>query len=180
MCFSAPASMALIPCGHKALCAPCCAHIRADSGRCPVCRTQIDSAIHVHDAGVTDEAPAAPPAHAQLARAISVTVAPSPASAGRRPLALSLVSSTPPTAGGSSDRVVVHIDVPEDSTTRLGADIVIAIDVSGSMGREATFEDAGGAVRSDGLSVLDVARHGVRVVAALLKVRTMSPTSVLE
>jgi Mg-chelatase subunit ChlD len=139
--------------------------------RCPICRTRIDTAIHIHDAGVPSEVqtvPAVtqplPPPPALLARAASVSVAPDPVTAGRRPVAISVA-----TTSAGEQAAVVRLSSPDDAATRLGADIVVAIDVSGSMGEDATYEDASGAVRTDGLSVLDIARHGIRVVAALLK-----------
>jgi hypothetical protein len=168
VCLAEPAVMALVPCGHKCVCPGCCTRLRADSAKCPICRARIDAAIHVHDAGVPQETPPLPPHHAPLAHAVSITVAPDPASAGRGPISVSVVM--PPVADGTVPGAVVRISPPEDITVRLGADIVVAIDVSGSMGEDATYEDAAGAVRTDGLSVLDIARHGIRVVAALLKV----------
>lgn len=157
--------MALVPCGHMCLCLACCTRLRAaETSRCPICRARIEGGIHVHDAGVPGDLPPPPSAHVSIARAVSVVVAAGPAEAGPRPIAISVTSSS-----GSDAVTVVRISSPEDAKTRLGADIVIAIDVSGSMGEDATYEDATGNVRTDGLSVLDIARHGIRVVAALLK-----------
>ena len=66
--------------------------------------------------------------------------------------------------------MLVRVTVPE-STTRFGCDVVVAIDVSGSMGENATYEDEAGNVCTDGLSVLNIAQHAVKVIAASLTVR---------
>jgi len=52
--------------------------------------------------------------------------------------------------------------------TRQPSDIVCIIDISGSMGMEATIAGASGTAESHGLSLLDVAKHGVRTIANAL------------
>jgi len=51
---------------------------------------------------------------------------------------------------------------------RQPSDIVCVLDVSGSMGNEATIVGASGQSESHGLSLLDVAKHGVRTMANVL------------
>jgi len=51
---------------------------------------------------------------------------------------------------------------------RVPVDICCVVDISGSMGTDATLE-AEGAVRSNGLSVLDIVKHAVRSVMHILK-----------
>lgn len=41
-------------------------------------------------------------------------------------------------------------------------------DVSGSMSNLAQYEDESGAMRDDGLSVLDVVKHAVKTVIAMM------------
>lgn len=68
--------------------------------------------------------------------------------------------------GGVQD---VHISVqPPAEGVRQPSDIVCVLDISGSMGREASIIGAGGASESHGLSLLDVAVHGVRTIAHTL------------
>jgi len=71
-----------------------------------------------------------------------------------------------------SDRkvdVAVLIDVP-DLTLRRGVDVCCVVDVSGSMGSAASYEDPDTKqVTDDGLSILDVVKHAVKTVIHLLK-----------
>lgn len=56
----------------------------------------------------------------------------------------------------------------ESSGTRQPSDIVCVIDISGSMGAEATIMGAAGTAESHGLTLLDVAKHGVRTIVNVL------------
>jgi len=62
--------------------------------------------------------------------------------------------------------VFVSVQPPDapDTGKPLPCDITCIIDTSGSMGREATIQDAAGNTERHGLSLLDVAKHGVRTV----------------
>lgn len=51
---------------------------------------------------------------------------------------------------------------------RLAIDICVVIDVSGSMGTEATLQKDEGNKESAGLTLLDIAKHGVKTVVATL------------
>lgn len=64
--------------------------------------------------------------------------------------------------------IVISIQVPEHSGTRAPADICCVVDISGSMGTEATYE-TDGVVRSDRLSYLDIVKHAVKTVMHMLK-----------
>eukprot|EP00038_Savillea_parva_P018308 m.23030 g.23030 ORF g.23030 m.23030 type:complete len:874 (-) comp4048_c0_seq1:218-2839(-) len=70
------------------------------------------------------------------------------------------------------DDVVVHVKMtpPERPTVgpRPRLDLCCVIDVSGSMNAEATLKDDAGNEEGDGLSVLDVVRHGVKTIMQLL------------
>jgi len=63
--------------------------------------------------------------------------------------------------------VMVKVCVPDGSEVTK-SDFVCIIDTSGSMGAEATIQGAGGAAERHGLSLLDVAKHGVRTIAKSL------------
>mmetsp|Transcript_130761 Transcript_130761/g.212886 ORF Transcript_130761/g.212886 Transcript_130761/m.212886 type:complete len:570 (-) Transcript_130761:245-1954(-) len=62
--------------------------------------------------------------------------------------------------------VLVSVKPPDapDSGKPLPCDITCIIDTSGSMSLEAAIQDAAGKTESHGLSLLDVAKHGVRTV----------------
>jgi len=64
-------------------------------------------------------------------------------------------------------KVLVSVKTPAGAA-RTPSDIVCVIDVSGSMGSEAKIQGASGASESYGLSLLDVAKHGVRTVVKTL------------
>lgn len=53
---------------------------------------------------------------------------------------------------------------PPDGDTRTPSDICCVIDVSGSMGAEATVQGAGGKNEQMGLSMLDVVKHAVKTI----------------
>ncbi|KAG1656123.1 hypothetical protein FOA52_007822 [Chlamydomonas sp. UWO 241] len=42
VCMDRPCSVTLLPCGHRVLCAACCAGVRSGNGKCPVCRQGIE------------------------------------------------------------------------------------------------------------------------------------------
>eukprot|EP00927_Polykrikos_kofoidii_P032331 TRINITY_DN2757_c1_g2_i2.p1 TRINITY_DN2757_c1_g2~~TRINITY_DN2757_c1_g2_i2.p1 ORF type:complete len:693 (+),score=114.57 TRINITY_DN2757_c1_g2_i2:49-2127(+) len=68
-------------------------------------------------------------------------------------------------ACGDDDTVNVLVSLkPQVGTARSPCDIVCVMDVSGSMGTEATIQNASGVAESHGLSLLDIAKHGVRTV----------------
>lgn len=59
--------------------------------------------------------------------------------------------------------VLVSVNVPEGNK-RMPCDICCVIDISWSMSMEATVQSAGGKAESDGLSMLDIAKHAVRTI----------------
>lgn len=63
--------------------------------------------------------------------------------------------------------VVVSVHVPDDEN-RKPVDICCVVDISGSMGTTATYEEEG-AVKDDGLSILDIVKHAVKTVMHTLK-----------
>lgn len=63
---------------------------------------------------------------------------------------------------------------PEEGAQRPAADICCIIDVSWSMSMEASVKTSSGASESNGLSMLDIAKHAVRAV-----IQTLSPTDKL-
>lgn len=63
--------------------------------------------------------------------------------------------------------VLVSVQTPPASQ-RSPVDVVVVLDISGSMGAEATIQSAGGQTESHGLTLLDVAKHGVKTIVQTL------------
>eukprot|EP00930_Biecheleria_cincta_P034797 TRINITY_DN23999_c0_g1_i1.p1 TRINITY_DN23999_c0_g1~~TRINITY_DN23999_c0_g1_i1.p1 ORF type:complete len:488 (+),score=97.66 TRINITY_DN23999_c0_g1_i1:185-1648(+) len=76
-----------------------------------------------------------------------------------------------PGAGGLVGRPLLLSAHPAQGTARPPADICCIIDVSWSMSMEASVKTSSGNSESNGLSMLDIAKHAVRAV-----VQTLSPT----
>jgi len=80
-----------------------------------------------------------------------------------------LVSIAPcmdvPETGDYNTNVAVTLNVP-DLTSRVAVDICCVIDISGSMGEDATFQDPADENRkcSEGLSQLDIVKHAVKTI----------------
>ena len=74
------------------------------------------------------------------------------------------------TAIQSGDEILVSICPPEGppTGTRAAMDVVLVLDVSGSMGDSATVQDGKGNNESHGLSILDVVAHASNTVAHML------------
>eukprot|EP00943_MAST-04B_sp_MAST-4B-sp1_P005209 g5209.t1 len=57
---------------------------------------------------------------------------------------------------------------PKEEQKRAPVDICCVIDVSGSMGNTATIKNANGNTESNGLTILDVVKHGVKTIMEVL------------
>jgi hypothetical protein len=72
-------------------------------------------------------------------------------------------------SAGDETYMLVSVKTPSGETViREASNLVCVIDVSGSMGTEATIQSSGGTTESHGLSLLDVAKHGVRTIIKTL------------
>jgi len=67
------------------------------------------------------------------------------------------------------DCLVEACVVPPVGTTRTPADIVCVIDISGSMGINATVQNDEGGLESNNLSILDIVKHAVKTIIATLQ-----------
>jgi len=47
ICMEAPRSHAMVPCGHRCVCADCVPNVFQDPPRCPVCRTEVSSCMQI-------------------------------------------------------------------------------------------------------------------------------------
>jgi len=98
------------------------------------------------------------------AGAISAAKAPAPVAKEGLPAEVA-IQSGPANDGVAKLRISVRTP---PGTARQPSDIVCVIDISGSMGSEAKIMGAGGTAESHGLSLLDVAKHGVRTIVNAL------------
>ena len=63
VCMDAPATHAIMPCGHLCLCNDCAKKLLDAGDDCPICRAKIESTQQIYLAGDPDDtAPSAPPA----------------------------------------------------------------------------------------------------------------------
>lgn len=69
---------------------------------------------------------------------------------------------------GGECKVAVSIKVAAGSSGRAPSDICCVVDISGSMGELATYEQDG-VTKSDGLTILDIVKHAVKTVVHTLK-----------
>jgi len=67
--------------------------------------------------------------------------------------------------GSPNEKLVLLESTQPEGSTRTPSDVVCVVDISGSMGGEATLATATGAKESHGLSLLDIVKHAVRTVA---------------
>jgi len=74
------------------------------------------------------------------------------------------VSITPGQVGDDSTVPVLVSIKPPQGTVRTPSDIIIVVDVSWSMTMEAVVQGADGKSESNGLSMLDIAKHAVRTI----------------
>ena len=98
--------------------------------------------------------------------------APAPASATdvAYDRAVGLTLSAMPTPGGPANELTVLATVqPPAGTQRTPSDVCCVVDVSGSMGAEATMQNADGGLEAHGLSLLDVVKHAVTTVISVLE-----------
>lgn len=58
---------------------------------------------------------------------------------------------------------------PPQGVARTPADIVCVIDVSGSMGINATVQNDEGGLETNNLSILDIVKHAVKTIIATLQ-----------
>ncbi|CAE8740655.1 unnamed protein product, partial [Polarella glacialis] len=79
-----------------------------------------------------------------------------------------VVSSGQPGTGGLKGTPVLISVQPPPGTGRTPSDICCVIDVSWSMTMEASVKAASGTTESNGLSMLDIAKHAVRTVISIL------------
>ncbi|CAE7427703.1 unnamed protein product [Symbiodinium natans] len=187
ICFDEPADFLVSPCGHQCGCRECLVAVQQHSGCCPICRGPVReiqqvfrcgrevSSVSASDAVKRSLEPVAQAMHPDLLEKLDGTVNGAAEDddwsedepAGDQDLVkLKIEPCKDQTCAGEA-KVMISADVA-DLMKREPADVCCLVDVSGSMGSMATYEDADGNVKDDGLSVLDIVKHAVKTVIKAL------------
>jgi len=176
VCVDAPADYIVVPCGHQCGCETCLTSLRATSG-CPICRGSISNIIRVYKCGVDDNSiKASSAADDEYLVARAHIDQGSDWDTERRTEQKSdwdednqILKDVSVSITTSSDKKLTNIGikVPE-LISREPVDICCVVDVSGSMGTIASYEDEAGHLTDDGLSMLDIVKHAVTTVMHLL------------
>ena len=180
ICRDQPADYLVTPCGHQCGCGSCLETLRSHGHPCPICRTKVHGIVHVFQSGYVnaegggeatadEDDAAAEDAGEFTADDIlgtgwdeSNAVMTNP----QAPTSDIAVSIAPCEAWGSKNgRVAVTVAVP-DAIPILPVDVCCVIDISGSMGMEATFQDPKNDAKtiSSGMSQLDLVKHSVKTI----------------
>jgi len=102
-----------------------------------------------------------------LQRGVSSTAAPQATEADIAADGSVLIETS--TCPGPDQTVTVMASmVPPTGTERAPCDVCCVVDVSGSMGADATMRGGGGALESHGLSLLDIVKHAVSTIIGVL------------
>ena len=188
ICLTEPADFLCSPCGHQCGCEGCLKRVR----NCPICRAPIQNLQRVFKAGVGDESDVLTPLRPSDAVVAPLeplrldggarepldddawpedaeeAISPTDAAAAMG-VSLEVVPAAPITDEGGTVPVVVRVGIADDlPQARAPVDLCCVVDISGSMGNKAEYEDANGNVTNDGLSILDVVKHAVKTVAHIL------------
>ncbi|CAF1984696.1 unnamed protein product [Rotaria magnacalcarata] len=177
VCMDEEADGVVLPCGHLCGCESCLKMLLNSVAKCPICRAHMNSVVKVFQSGVVEadtqveqKQPEVVPAQDEddgnwsLAQQSLSVAFESASSSSARP-ALSMA----PAAEWVNDQVplpiAVSIAIP-NMAQRSQVDICCVIDVSGSMGEDAKFQDPNDASKfvSEGMNQLDIVKHSVKAV----------------
>eukprot|EP01105_Mastigella_eilhardi_P000807 TRINITY_DN10959_c0_g1_i5.p1 TRINITY_DN10959_c0_g1~~TRINITY_DN10959_c0_g1_i5.p1 ORF type:complete len:579 (+),score=128.12 TRINITY_DN10959_c0_g1_i5:24-1739(+) len=157
VCHEQPADHLALPCAHRCGCAACITAAR----HCPVCNGPVESSVPIFDQDEPEDAAddgwgddmEGEAEQEQEQQQVSVTVEP-----------------CAEVKAGTTVNVAV-VAQAKDLRVRPPVDVVCVVDISGSMGEAAAYQDehdAGAVVRDAGITVLDLVSHCVRAVAHML------------
>lgn len=174
VCMSNSSDHLIMPCGHKCACEDCLLQCE----KCPICRSHISGFIKVFESGVSDSEsesvgeeeeeenePEEPGEHIEgWNDEIRPYVPPVPVSVS----GISIAPCDPLMIGGAH-RIGITINIP-DIDVKPDIDVCCVIDISGSMGEEAQFQDPNDEKRtiSEGMNQLDIVKHSVKTIIHLL------------
>jgi len=186
ICYDEPANFLYVPCGHQCGCEECLSAVQRHTGRCPICRSPVQTIQRVFQCGlgsqdhpgVHGKAQDSIPLHADLEEKLDEQVQVSHdddewsddgvEDQGQEAVSLVAVPCEEVKDEGGLVFVTVSTQVPE-AARREPADICCVIDISGSMSSAATYETEDGKVQDDGLSVLDIVKHATKTVLKALQ-----------
>ena len=176
VCMSKPADHLVLPCGHQCGCESCLNEILKRSGGCPICRKPIEGVIRVFRSGVVEE-------ENENKNVVNVKN-----NNNNNEKKKNVVEENEEVKSLEFDKVtaehleisvapcedIVHnkkvnvaisLNIP-DTPVRRPVDVCCVIDISGSMGEDAKFQDPEDETKtkSDGMSILDLVKHAVKTV----------------
>ena len=173
VCMDNPADFLVVPCGHQCGCETCLTAIQNTSGDCPICRKPIAGLVRVYPCGIMEQ----DNSNVLQLTEVDLTRTEAVADDGgwnevqdiTEPDTISQVSIQIAPCDFSPQAaitpVAVTIQVP-DLLDRLPVDICCVVDISGSMGDVAKYQDEndGTQTKNDGLTMLDLVKHAVKTV----------------
>lgn len=175
ICMKNPADHLLVPCGHQCGCEPCLTEQFKRSGGCPICRKAIDGVIRVFRSGVVENDNENKEKHINEKKNFikkydneAVLKKEENLLEFDNNIAKNLEISVAPCEDFVKNKAVnvaISLNIP-DTPVRRPIDVCCVIDISGSMGEDAKFQDPEdeSKTKSDGMSVLDVVKHAVKTV----------------
>jgi adenylate kinase len=187
ICFEQPADFLVVPCGHQCGCEDCLKAVQSHSGRCPICRNQVESIQRVFRCGRGSEETVASKAadshskpvgthldiqdklDAQLKPGDQDNEWPEEEITGTQTELVTLFAAPCSNVESGGDvNVMVSVQIA-DQAVRKPVDVCCLVDISGSMADLATYENEDGQKQNDGLTVLDIVKHAVRAVIKALQ-----------
>lgn len=167
ICMDQPADFMATPCGHQCACEPCLRPMV----ECPICRTPIVGIFRVFYTGIDDEN--GHESEYVNERNITTQIEYIDDGGWAQSIRPAVYGSDPVIAIAPSDNtnipgpiyISVSIDIP-DVEIALPVDICCVIDISGSMGQDAYFQDPSDETKtiSEGMNQLDIVKHAVKTV----------------
>ena len=179
ICMNNTADHILVPCGHQCGCEGCLTTLKSQNMQCPICKTTFRDFIKVFRTGIAD----------QVEEETKVNRIEKPVPLKKTNSAFNEVNEFEIKTGfdeeeftnkitiavapcdeikeGSKDpvNVAISINIP-DNDCRIPIDVCCVIDISGSMGEDAKFQDPEDETKTitDGLTQLDLVKHAVKTV----------------
>jgi adenylate kinase family enzyme len=188
VCYDAPADFLVVPCGHQCACQKCLLELRAATGLCPICRTNIQHIVQVFACGFEEESSGVPidsSVNVQIEEATRVADVGGwgddvdgessfiePHTSVQDEITLSISPGEDIFNKSLTESVVANVAVTlkiPERNLREPVDMCCIVDVSGSMANRATYENEAGVTVDDGLTILDIVIHSVKSVIHLLQ-----------
>lgn len=171
ICMTNIADHLIVPCGHQCGCENCLKTLQNNNGICPICRVHIGNLVKVFQSGVQEEVEEEKKLifvekkidktnvidyetneklydDEQIEKQINISV-----------------GLCEETKNSKKANIGITLKIP-DTPIRRPVDICCVIDVSGSMGEDAKYQDPEDETKTkcDGTSILDLVKHAVKAV----------------